>query len=59
MTTCDSCAVEMDADTHAEELGLCVDCSHRYWTHLDDGHTCCWECVATAALPREETVWVQ
>ena len=56
MTACDSCGVMMDADTHAEELGMCLDCSDRFWSHADDGHHCSWECVATAALPREETV---
>jgi hypothetical protein len=35
-TPCDKCGVLIDTDTHAEELGMCVECSHRYFNHEDE-----------------------
>lgn len=35
---CIECATPVDADTHVEELGLCLPCSNDYW-----GHTGKWE----------------
>jgi hypothetical protein len=32
-TPCDHCAVPIDSDIHAEELGMCLDCSNKYWGH--------------------------
>lgn len=28
---CDDCGTPIDAETHAEELGMCVDCSWKFW----------------------------
>jgi len=33
---CDKCGEKVLADIHAEELGMCVDCSNEYFTH-DEG----------------------
>jgi hypothetical protein len=30
---CDKCGDKIDADIHAEELGMCVDCSNEYFSH--------------------------
>jgi hypothetical protein len=30
---CVECAAPVDADIHAEELGLCLQCSGDYWGH--------------------------
>ena len=38
MEPCVNCGVMIDAEIHAEELGMCVDCSHAYYTH--DCETC-------------------
>lgn len=43
-TPCDICGDIMDSDIHAEELGMCVECSYLYWSHLDDDHPCSWGC---------------
>jgi hypothetical protein len=32
-TPCNECAVPVDSDIHAEELGMCLDCSNDYWDH--------------------------
>jgi len=33
---CDECGVPVDADIHAEELGMCVECSNEYYDHSDE-----------------------
>lgn len=33
---CDECGVLIAADVHAEELGMCVNCSDRYFTHDEE-----------------------
>lgn len=47
---CINCGTPVDKDIHKEELGYCVDCSHKYYNHYpvvgsphydDDG---CHEC---------------
>jgi hypothetical protein len=30
-TPCDDCGIPIDSDIHAEELGMCVDCSYIYF----------------------------
>jgi hypothetical protein len=30
---CDHCGVPIDSDIHTEELGMCLDCSNKYWGH--------------------------
>ena len=30
-TPCDNCQTRIASDTHAEELGLCLDCSNAYF----------------------------
>jgi len=39
MTPCDDCGVLIPSDIHEEELGMCVDCSNEYFTHLDEDET--------------------
>ena len=36
MEPCVDCGVMIDADVHAEELGMCLDCSNVYWSHDDE-----------------------
>lgn len=36
MLPCDVCGDKIQADIHAEELGMCVDCSYAYFTHDDE-----------------------
>lgn len=36
MTECDKCESPISVDVHAEELGMCVDCSNEYFTHNDE-----------------------
>ncbi len=36
MLPCDVCGDKIQADIHAEELGMCVDCSNAYFTHDDE-----------------------
>jgi hypothetical protein len=33
---CDNCGELMSKDIHAEELGMCIDCSNDYFTHNDE-----------------------
>ena len=33
---CVGCGTAVDADIHAEELGMCVDCSNEYYNHDDE-----------------------
>jgi len=33
MTPCDECGVRIDSDIHKEELGMCVECSNKYFDH--------------------------
>lgn len=35
-TPCDICGTPVDTDIHKEELGMCIDCSHKYWTHEEE-----------------------
>lgn len=36
VTPCNSCQAPVLTDIHAEELGMCVDCSNDYFTHEDE-----------------------
>ena len=36
MKPCDVCGDPVNADIHAEELGMCIDCSNDYFTHNDE-----------------------
>jgi hypothetical protein len=36
MKGCDKCGDLINADTHAEELGMCVECSHDYFEDKGD-----------------------
>lgn len=33
---CDECGTVVDADIHAEEFGMCVDCSNEYFNHDEE-----------------------
>jgi hypothetical protein len=33
LTPCDKCGDKIETDIHAEELGMCVDCSNEYFSH--------------------------
>jgi hypothetical protein len=33
---CDDCQAPVDADVWEEELGMCIDCSDKYWSHEDE-----------------------
>jgi hypothetical protein len=33
---CVECATPVDADIHAEEMGMCVECSNEYYNHDDE-----------------------
>jgi hypothetical protein len=33
---CDKCGDLIQKDIHAEELGMCVECSHAYFDHSDE-----------------------
>lgn len=33
---CDTCRTPVDEDIHAEELGMCVDCSNDYFDNKED-----------------------
>lgn len=41
---CTICGDAIDHDIWFEELGMCVECSYLYWSHLDDDHQCSWSC---------------
>lgn len=45
MTPCDICGVKIDTDIHAEEMGMCLECSNLFWAHSDDVHDCSWACL--------------
>lgn len=34
---CVNCGLGVEADIWEEELGFCVECSHKYWNHELDG----------------------
>jgi hypothetical protein len=36
MLPCNECGEPVNADIHAEELGMCLDCSNAYFTHADE-----------------------
>jgi hypothetical protein len=40
MLPCDKCGDKVEADIHAEELGMCVECSNRYFDHDAPDHEC-------------------
>jgi len=40
LTPCDVCGDLMSADVHAEELGMCLECSNLYFSHDADGQEC-------------------
>jgi len=33
---CVDCNIMIDADVWQEELGMCLDCSDKYWSHEDE-----------------------
>jgi hypothetical protein len=33
---CNVCEEPVDAEIHPEELGMCIECSNKYFTHDDD-----------------------
>lgn len=33
---CDECGAPVKADIHAEELGMCVECSNEYYSHEEE-----------------------
>lgn len=35
MLPCERCGDKVQADIHAEELGMCVECSNKYYDHDD------------------------
>lgn len=35
LTPCDNCQTPIKSETHREELGLCLECSNKYWNHED------------------------
>jgi hypothetical protein len=35
-TPCNVCGTPVNTDIHAEELGMCVECSNNYFTHKDE-----------------------
>jgi hypothetical protein len=38
-TPCDRCGTSIPTDVHKEELGMCVDCSNKYYNHeFDNEH---------------------
>jgi hypothetical protein len=37
---CDKCETPMLPDVHAEELGMCVECSNKYFDHEHPEHEC-------------------
>lgn len=43
MKPCNVCGFKIKADRHAEEMGMCVDCSQLFWAH--DHYDCSWNCV--------------
>lgn len=36
LTPCDKCQTPIDSDIHAEEFGMCVECSNRYFSQKDE-----------------------
>ena len=37
---CDRCGEPVEASIHAEELGMCVECSNKYFDHDHPEHEC-------------------
>jgi hypothetical protein len=37
---CDKCGEQINADVHKEELGMCVECSNKYFDHEHPEHEC-------------------
>jgi hypothetical protein len=35
MTPCDVCEILIDTEIHAEELGMCVECSNNYFSEVE------------------------
>jgi hypothetical protein len=35
-TPCNVCETPIKTDIHKEELGMCVDCSNKYFDHKDE-----------------------
>lgn len=35
-TPCDQCGTPVETDIYHEELGMCVDCSHDYFSHDEE-----------------------
>ena len=40
MLPCEKCGDKVNADIHAEEFGMCVDCHTKYFDHDDPDHEC-------------------
>jgi hypothetical protein len=35
LTPCDVCEILIDTEIHAEELGMCVECSNNYFSEVE------------------------
>ena len=35
LTPCDVCEILIDTEIHAEELGMCVECSNNYFAEVE------------------------
>lgn len=44
---CDICSDPVPASIHADEMGMCLECSNLFWEH--DHEDCSWSCVADMA----------
>ena len=36
LRSCDKCGEPIDKDIHAEELGMCIECSNKYFDHEEE-----------------------
>jgi hypothetical protein len=35
LTPCNECSTPISTEVHREELGLCLECSNKFWSHDD------------------------
>jgi hypothetical protein len=35
LTPCNECSIPISTEVHREELGLCLECSNKFWSHDD------------------------